>query len=456
MAVANGCGFAVEPPREQDEDRPPQDPRPDDPPPLDGDACDAHRATLEALAQRLESERQAQDIPGAALAIVIDDCLFARGLGVERIGGPAVDEHTRFQLASLTKTLTALTALSLEEDGVLDRDAPVSALVPTRSTATLDAVLAHRAGYPTDLTDSASLELTTFIEENAAVPMWAPPDEVWLYSNPGFALAGRALEVASGQPFAELVRQRVFEPAGMGDAVMGAELLGDEPRMATGHSGSAAQSDEIEPTDLYLASTYYGPMGGAFASASDLAHLMRAFLGDSVLSSASLDDMATARGPAYGAAVGYGQGLFTLYDGTSYHGGSVAGFLCEMDVHREGRVGVAVLSSADWAFPYDALGEAIAELWPAAGPPPADDGPSAAEIVGSYQDDVVLGEVTVATSTRGLTITLEGETHELVSWGGSSWGFYYPPWQTEIEASFQRGRSDAIYLVTLLGVATRQ
>lgn len=454
-AGAVSCRMGVEPLPEPDRD-PTVDPPPGDPPPLDGDACEPHRATLDALVGDLERERAALEIPGVGLAVVIDDCLFARGLGVEREGGVAVDEHTRFQLASLTKTLTALTALALEEEEILDRTMPVSHWAPTTSTASLESLLAHRAGFPTDLADSYSLDLEEFIEGNASVPMWAPPNAVWLYSNPGFALAGRALEVAAGEPFAALVRSRVFEPAGMADAIMGAELVGGEARMASGHSGSPGQAELIEPTDLYLASTYYGPMGGAFASAADLARLMRAFMTEEVLTTSSLDDMTRSRGAAYGTAVGYGQGLFTLYDGTAYHGGSVAGFLCEMDVHREARVGVAVLSAADWAFPTDTLYDALAQLLPPPGPPPPDAGPTAAEIVGTYDDDVVLGTVEVASTADGMTITIAGATHELTAWGDGAWGFWWPEWQTEIEASFQRAPTGELYLVTLLGVAARR
>ncbi len=430
-------------------------PRDDDPPPLSGDACADHQERLDALAERLERERAELGIPGAALALVIGDCLFARGVGVQREGGARVDEHTRFQLASLTKTLTALTAVALDEDGVVDRARPVAELVSTTSTATLDDVLAHRAGYPTDLPDATSLDLATYLDDNAAAPMWAPPGEVWLYSNPGFALAGRALEVAAGAPFAELVQDRVFAPAGMSDAIMGATLVGDEENMARGHSGGAASPEVIEPTDLYLASTYYGPMGGAFASAADLARLMHAFFTDAVVPSAALDDMARSRGSAWGSAVGYGQGLFTIYDGTVFHGGSVAGFLCELDVHRDARVGVAILSAADWAFPSETLNDALAELWPVGPPPPAADGPTDDEVVGRYQDDVVLGDVTVARAGGALTMTFDGATYTLTRWAPGNFSFAYPPWQMDVEVTFQRGPSGALYLVTLLGVAVR-
>lgn len=431
----------------------------EEPAPVKDPACAGHEDELADIAAAFDAERTRKQIPGAAIALVLGDCLFARGFGTERQGGAAVDEHTRFQLASLTKTLTAVTALSLEQDGLLDRTRPIAELVPTTSTATLEDMLAHRAGYPTELIGANSLDLATYIEQGAATPMWAPPDEVWLYSNAGFALAGLALANAAGVPFEQLVQERVFVRAGMADAVMGATLTGDEQHMAHGHGGTASNPEPIAPTESYLASTYYGPMGGAFASAADLTHLMRALMDDGpMLAAASIDDMATSRGPAYGGFAGYGQGLFTGYDGTIFHSGSVFGFLCEMDVNRAARVGVAVLSAADWDFPSETLYGALADLLPPPPGPPVDDAPGDSEIVGSYVDAAVLGAIEVSNGAAGLRIAIASADidTELVAYGPGSYGFYYPEWGMELEASFQRGPSGALYVVTLVGVGTRQ
>lgn len=425
------------------------------------DPCEAHAAQLDAIASSFDQERIAKGIPAAAIAITIDECMFARGFGIERAGGANVDAHTRFQLASLSKTFTAMTALSLEEDGIVDRSRPISELVPTSSTASLEDMLAHRAGYPTDLPQSASLDLRTFIEQSESEPMWAPPDEVWLYSNPGFAIAGLSLENAAGVPFEQLVRERIFEPAGMTDAVMGAELTGDEDKMAHGNGGDPNAPETIAPTDSYLASTYYGPMGGVFASAHDLTRFMRAFMTEDVLSTESIDDMATSRGPAYGAYQGYGQGLFVSFDGVINHGGSVFGYLSEMDVHRASKVGVAVVSAADWQFPSDALYAALNDLAQPDGELPELDAPSDDDVIGSYVDGAVLGDIEVS---RGfgvgggalrIRIASEDVDEELVPYGPGSYGFFYEEWGMELEASFQRGPSGALYIVTLLGVGAR-
>jgi hypothetical protein len=243
---------------------------------------------------------------------------------------------------------------------------------------------------------------------------------------------------------------------------MGATLRGDEDKMAHGHGGNPNAPETIAPTDSYLASTYYGPMGGVFASAHDLARFMRAFMTEDVLSSASIDDMSTSRGAAYGAYQGYGQGVFVSFDGVINHSGSVFGYLSEMDVHRASKVGVAVVSAADWAFPSDALYDALDALAHPSGELLDVDAPGDDDVVGSYVDAAVLGEIEVVRAfgvgTNGalrIHIDAMGIDEELVPYGPGSYGFFYEEWGMELEASFQRGPSGTLYVVTLLGVGAR-
>ena len=94
--------------------------------------------------------------PGMAIAIVHDQqVLFVGGMGKRKLGEPAaVDAHTRFAIASLTKTFTAAAVLTLVEEGKLSLDAPVKDLWPAltlsdptvTSQLTLRDILSHRSG----------------------------------------------------------------------------------------------------------------------------------------------------------------------------------------------------------------------------------------------------------------------------------------------------------------------
>jgi CubicO group peptidase (beta-lactamase class C family) len=119
------------------------------------------------------------------------------GVGVVRRDGAVVgaygDTKGRFALASVTKPLTAYAALLACEEGVFELDDPAGP-----EGATVRHLLAHASGLAFD----------------APTPMAAPGNRR-LYSNAGFEVLADTLAKAAGIPFAEYLRQAVFEPLGM-------------------------------------------------------------------------------------------------------------------------------------------------------------------------------------------------------------------------------------------------
>src|SRR5258706_4879256 len=124
----------------------------DDAPPACGADADAR---FEDVFATFASNVDALGLPGGAIAVVCGgDTIYARGHGqTRRTGGSPITEHTRFQLASNTKMLTAITAVKLAEDGVVALDVPVSSLAPEvndqapfAAPFTLDNLLSHTSG----------------------------------------------------------------------------------------------------------------------------------------------------------------------------------------------------------------------------------------------------------------------------------------------------------------------
>lgn len=115
-------------------------------------------------------QMRAQGVPGMALALVRGgEVVHVRGYG--RSGdGAEVTPRTRFLVASLSKSFTALAVLQLAHDGRVDLDAPVRRYLP---------------GFTL-----------------------ADPD-----------VAARLVEVVSGEPFGRYLEERVFGPLGMEDTV---------------------------------------------------------------------------------------------------------------------------------------------------------------------------------------------------------------------------------------------
>jgi CubicO group peptidase (beta-lactamase class C family) len=118
----------------------------------------------------------------------------------------------RFWLASLTKPLAALAALVAVEEGGLELDAPLDAIVAEALPAdlhrelpgvTLRHLLAHASGLAPDRLARAAAVGTRRI-----------------YSNAGFDLIGRVLTAATDIPFADYLQEGVFTPLGMRGAAM--------------------------------------------------------------------------------------------------------------------------------------------------------------------------------------------------------------------------------------------
>ena len=125
----------------------------------------------------------------------------------------------RFPVASVTKTLAALLAARLCQDGVVAWDEPLPAPDDVRAPISLRTLLRHAAGVPFELdpahwgpTSLTEPELTNAVAQPPRLPL---PPGTWHYSNLGYAMAARVLEHATGQAFPALLTERLLRPLGM-------------------------------------------------------------------------------------------------------------------------------------------------------------------------------------------------------------------------------------------------
>ncbi len=134
---------------------------------------------------------------------------------------------TMFNIMSMTKPITAVAILMLQDDGKLRLTDPVAKFLPEF------AALKTPAGQPANLTLAQLLTHTSGLGEAAGpasllaksladlVPLWlsAPmkyaPGAKWQYTQSGINAAARVVEVASGQTFPEFLQARLFGPLGL-------------------------------------------------------------------------------------------------------------------------------------------------------------------------------------------------------------------------------------------------
>ncbi len=147
-----------------------------------------------------------------------------------------LDGDTRFEIGSITKTFTGILLADMLLAGEVSAGQRVGTLFPRTlaldngvQDATLEELATHASGLPRIAVDLPALARTMSVDpyrgttaddvyrSAARVPSWlVRPTETLAYSNLGYALLGRLLELRGGQEYEELLRRRVLEPLGLG------------------------------------------------------------------------------------------------------------------------------------------------------------------------------------------------------------------------------------------------
>lgn len=398
------------------------------------------------MIELIEQECARFGVPGAAVAVVADgETVLTDGFGT-RDGTSPVTSRTLFMLASDTKCFAATTLCLLAEDGRLDLDAPVRDYLPwfamhddrISGCVTARDLLAHRTGLPRhELVTVGNGSFAISNEEIARrmkhLEASRPFREGFGYNNSHYATAGHVVEVLTGQPWREVVAERVLRPAGM---------LG-----TTTYSPARARSDFAAPhvngSRLPFQTREYDlPSGGLVSHAEDMGRWLLARLGRGALSTQVLD-MLHAPCVAVGDALplpelepmGYALGnmVFT-YRGhrLHLHGGSQIGFASQVIVLPEAQVGVAVLTNAfgtklplalglslvDHALGIEPLpwGTRLSVAPSAPSAPPAQGRPPVhplREHAGSYHHPAY-GDLELDVAEGGFTVSFHGMDDELV------------------------------------------
>lgn len=196
-------------------------------------AQDLRPLTAEAVLEMADRQfGMAQQAGGAAVVTVVKGAqvLFMKGYGLAnpKAGIPVDPTTTLFRIGSTTKVFTAIAALQLIEQGVIDPDANVNTYlsrvgvrIDDRFTepVTMRDLLALQAGrfdwtysYYYPLHDDATARLPP---DEISRRLWrtARPGDVPAYDNNGLGLVGFVAEAAAGQSYRDLVRTGVFEPS---------------------------------------------------------------------------------------------------------------------------------------------------------------------------------------------------------------------------------------------------
>src|SRR5256885_8695251 len=252
-------------------------------------------------------------VPGVAIGILHDGDEDIAAYGVTNLEHPLpVDADTLFQIASITKTITATVVMRLVERGALDLDSPIRRYLPefklrdddAAKRATLRHLVTHTGGWLGDcFADFGKGDdaLARYVAAMAELDQLTPLGEIWHYSNSSFAVLGRLIEVATGKTYEAAVRELLFLPLGMTRSCFNADEAITH-RVAAGHVIVDEQPRVARPWAFPRATT---PVGGVVSSVRELLDYARFHLGDGrapngarLLSTGSLELMRTRLAPA--------------------------------------------------------------------------------------------------------------------------------------------------------------
>ncbi len=316
-------------------------------------------------------------IPGLAISIVKDDSVvFAKGYGVRELGKPgAVDAGTRFAIGSTTKAMTAVALGMLVDEKKVRWDEPVITYLPgfrvgdpyvTRELTVRD-LLTHRGGLGNADLLWASADYTAE-EIRGRVATLAPAYSLrsrFIYQNIMYAVAGDVIAAASGMPWAQFLRTRIFEPLDMKATEATLAGLQGQSNIATPHMEIA---DTIRPVSNRPVDAV-GPAGSVWSSVGDMAKWARFVLdsgrvgGKRLLSEATFRELLSPQVVApremYSTMTlvrphffTYGLGWF-LHDyqgqAVAMHTGSIDGMSAILGLIPERRLGMVVLVNLDHA-----------------------------------------------------------------------------------------------------------
>ena len=264
------------------------------------------------LATRFDQFVADGDTAGAVIVVGTKDGVkFQHVAGVKDVTtGEKMTADTLFRIASMTKPITAVGIMILQDQGKLSVDDPVEKHLPefkgqmlvtatdqAKGTVTLGKpprpitlrdLLTHTSGlapYSAGMADVYTKRHYTLGETTAAVsqlPVQFEPGTRWAYSNSGIDTLGRVIEVVSGKGYEEFLKANVFDPLGMKDTVF-YPTVDQWKRVATLHDKKDGKAVAASSTGIKMDYTGSGPKhpipaGGLFSTAADQGKLYLAML----------------------------------------------------------------------------------------------------------------------------------------------------------------------------------
>ncbi|MEM7283978.1 MAG: serine hydrolase domain-containing protein [Pseudomonadota bacterium] len=312
---------------------------------------------VQAQIEQILREQFDEEGPGYSVLVVQHgETVYQEAYGKANIElGTPLQPDNVFRIASLTKPFTAMAILQLVEQGKLSLQDDITQFLPDypKTGITVEHLLTHTSGTPdftklptfTAETARQSLTVPQQIDRFKNEPLDFEPGSGYRYTNSGYTLLGRIIEVISNLPYDTYMQRYVFTPHGLNHT-----YYGQDATIIPGRAHGYSRSGEDYINAAYVNDMLPYASGALLSTTNDLYTWHKALIDGKVIDLSLLD---TARSPftlSTGEENGYGYGwqIGIMNDQpVIFHSGAINGFLADMLYLPESDLFVVMLANCD-------------------------------------------------------------------------------------------------------------
>jgi CubicO group peptidase (beta-lactamase class C family) len=264
---------------------------------------------------------------------------------------------TKFNLGSMNKMFTAVAVAQLVERGKLSFDDPLAKYLPefpdpeSAKKIKIKHLLSHTAGlggYFSKALQESSRALYRNVDDmmkRAAADerLLFEPGTRHRYSNTGMLVAGKVIEIASGQEYYDYVRENIFLPAGMPNTDC-YELDKVNPNLAVGYEKHYDETGTTFRNNIFDHVMRGGPQGGGYSTVHDLLHFAVALRSNKLVGADYVSLLLSGKPELNSPTYGYG---FAIDDEQKIagHGGGFIGINSNLDMFLDSPWTAVVMSN---------------------------------------------------------------------------------------------------------------
>ncbi|SDM85880.1 serine hydrolase [Bacillus sp. OK048] len=264
-----------------------------------------------------------------------------------------------FPVGSLTKSMTAIAILQLEEQGKLSVNDSLSKYfpdLPNSKKITLHQLLNHTSGY-IDFLDAKQIIknytkphtdeeiLNSFKNE----PVVSEPGEKFAYINTGYYLLGKIIEQVSGVDYATYLEKNIFDKAGLDHTF----ILNDETMTKVKVKGyeNGKLAEQIHPSLLFAS-------GNVLSTKEDMVKYLSAIDSNKLITPEQREKMHSFTTKVNLLGIGYGYGWYvangpmSFYEKMHAHGGSLPGLRVGVNHYQDQDLSIIIFSNigSEWIY----------------------------------------------------------------------------------------------------------